>query len=58
MGAYRALAPGRTLHVTFDHDPSCMFYTLQATEPKGSFVFERTGNGPEVWRAEVTKLAV
>jgi uncharacterized protein (DUF2249 family) len=58
MGAYRALTPGRTLHVTFDHDPSCMFYTLQATEPEGSFVFERKDDGPDVWRADVTKRAV
>ena len=57
LGAYRALAPGRTLRVTFDHDPSCMFYTLQATEPEGSFDFERKDDGPEVWRANVTKRA-
>lgn len=58
LGAYRSLSPGRTLHVTFDHDPSCMFYTLRATEPEGSFVFEKKDNGPDTWKANVTKRAV
>lgn len=57
LGAYRSLATGRTLRVTFDHDPSCMFYTLKATEPEGSFTFERKDDGPEVWSAHVTKRA-
>jgi uncharacterized protein (DUF2249 family) len=57
LGAYRALAPGRALHVTFDHDPSCMYYTLQATEPQGSFGFDRVEDGPEVWRVDVRKHA-
>lgn len=55
MGTYRSLSPGRTMHVTFDHDPSCMYYTLQATEPEGSFRFEKKGDGPDVWHADVTK---
>ncbi len=55
MGAYHALAAGKTLHVTFDHDPSCMFYMLQATEPEGSFEFVKKDDGPEIWRADVTK---
>lgn len=57
MGAYHALTPGKTLHVTFDHDPSCMYYTLQATEPEGSFTFKKGDDGPTVWTAEVTRLA-
>jgi uncharacterized protein (DUF2249 family) len=56
LGAYRSLAPAATLRLTLDHDPSCMFYTLQASEPEGSFRFRKTADGPEVWRAEVTKL--
>ncbi len=57
LDAYRELAPGGTLHMTFDHDPSCMYYTLQATEPEGSFAFDRLEDGPEVWRVDVRKRA-
>lgn len=56
LGAYRALARGATMRLTVDHDPSCMAYTLEATEAEGSFAFRTVENGPEVWRAEVTKL--
>ncbi len=55
LGAYHALGPGATLHLTVDHDPSCMYYTLEATEPAGSFEFRTVEHGPEVWRAEVTR---
>lgn len=56
LGAYQALSPGQTLRVTFDHDPSCMYYTLQATEAEGSFRFERGLDGPTVWSADVTRV--
>jgi uncharacterized protein (DUF2249 family) len=55
LGTYRTLIPGATLHLTVDHDPTCMYYTLEATEPARSFRFQIVENGPEVWRAEVTK---
>jgi uncharacterized protein (DUF2249 family) len=55
LGAYRTLIPGATLHLTVDHDPTCMYYTLEATEPAKSFQFQIVENGPEVWRADVTK---
>ena len=55
LGAYRTLIPGATLHLTLDHDPMCMYYTLDAMEPAHSFAFEIVEHGPEVWRAEVTK---
>jgi uncharacterized protein (DUF2249 family) len=55
LGAYRRLARGTTLRLTVDHDPVCMYYTLQATEPEGSFSFEVVAHGPEIWRAEVRK---
>lgn len=58
LGAYRTLAAGRTLHLTLDHDPQCMYFTLEATEPQGSFTFERVENGPEVWRVDVGKRAL
>jgi uncharacterized protein (DUF2249 family) len=56
LGAYRALPRGGTLELTVDHDPCCMYYTLKAMEPEGSFAFRRLDDGPEVWRAEVDKL--
>ena len=56
LGAYRSLARGGTMRLTVDHDPSCMYYTLQATQAEGSFAFRTVEQGPEVWRAEVTKL--
>jgi uncharacterized protein (DUF2249 family) len=55
LGTYRTLIPGATLHLTVDHDPTCMYYTLEATEPARSFRFQIVENGPDVWRAEVTK---
>lgn len=55
LGAYKALQKGATLKLTVDHDPSCMYYMLEATEPAGSFAFQTTDKGPETWRAEVKK---
>ena len=55
MGAYDALSPGATLDLTVDHDPRCMYYTLEAMHGLESFAFEYVENGPEVWRVEVRK---
>ncbi|MBI2393053.1 MAG: DUF2249 domain-containing protein [Deltaproteobacteria bacterium] len=55
LGAYRVLRAGATLRLTVDHDPSCMYYMLSATEPEGSFTFRKVDDGPEVWSAEVTR---
>jgi uncharacterized protein (DUF2249 family) len=55
LGAYTALARAATLDITFDHDPECLYYTLQATEPKDSFTFHYLRRGPELWRVEVVK---
>lgn len=57
LGAFRALPLGATLRITLDHDPSCMYYALEETEPAGTFSFRKIGDGPEVWGAEVTKRA-
>jgi len=54
MGAYEALEPGATLELTVDHDPRCMYYTLQATRPE-PFRFDYLESGPEVWRVEVSR---
>jgi uncharacterized protein (DUF2249 family) len=56
LGAYKSLRRGGTMKLTVDHDPSCMYHTLNATEPEGSFTFRKLEDGPEVWGAEVTKL--
>lgn len=56
LGAFRALPRGETLRITLDHDPSCMYYALEESEPAGSFAFRKLGDGPEVWGAEVTKI--
>lgn len=56
LGAYKSLERGGIMQLTVDHDPSCMYHTLNATEPEGSFAFRKTEDGPEVWKAEVTKL--
>jgi uncharacterized protein (DUF2249 family) len=55
IGAYDALAPGAMLDLTVDHEPKCMYYTLQATRGDAAFTFEYLEAGPEVWRVEVTK---
>lgn len=56
LGAFGALPRGETLHITLDHDPSCMYYALDETQPAGSFAFEKIGDGPEVWGAQVKRL--
>lgn len=55
MGAYESLPVGGTLELTVDHDPRCMYYTLEALHGKETFSFEYRENGPEVWRVEVHK---
>lgn len=55
MEAYEALPAGQTMHLTVDHDPKCMYYTLRATRGDDSFAFEYLEDGPETWRVLVTK---
>jgi uncharacterized protein (DUF2249 family) len=56
LGAFVALPRGATLRITLDHDPSCMYYALDESQPAGSFAFRKIGGGPKVWNAEVTKV--
>ena len=58
MAAYDALDPGATLDLVVDHDPKCMYYTLEATRGEDAFAFEYLENGPEVWRVAVTRSAI
>lgn len=55
LGAFSALPQGATLRITLDHDPSCMVYALEETQPAGSFAFRKVSDGPEIWGAEITK---
>ena len=55
MGAYQSLPAGGTMVLVVDHDPRCMYYTLQATEGDETFRFDYLEDGPEVWRVEVTR---
>lgn len=57
MGAYGALPPGASMELVVDHDPRCMYHTLEATEGADSFAFAYLENGPEVWRVAVTRRA-
>ncbi|MEX0912251.1 MAG: DUF2249 domain-containing protein [Gemmatimonadota bacterium] len=56
IGAYDAMPEGGTLDLVVDHDPRCMYYTLEATREAGSFTFEYVESGPEVWRVSVKKV--
>jgi uncharacterized protein (DUF2249 family) len=56
MGAYDSVPAGGTLHLTVDHDPRCMYYTLQHTHGDETFRFDYLESGPEVWRVAVLKL--
>ncbi|MCC7195563.1 MAG: DUF2249 domain-containing protein [Gemmatimonadaceae bacterium] len=56
MGTYSTIPEGGTLELTVDHDPKCMYYTLQAEHGEGSFKFEYIEDGPEVWRVHVRRI--
>lgn len=55
MSAYEALSAGETMQLIVDHDPKCMYYTLQATRGDDAFAFEYVEDGPEVWQVLVTR---
>jgi uncharacterized protein (DUF2249 family) len=55
MSAYDSLPVGGTLQLIVDHDPECMYYTLEATRGGDSFAFEYLERGPETWRVDVTR---
>ena len=56
MSAYQGLAAGSSMHLIVDHDPRCMYYTLQATQGDDAFNFEYVEDGPLVWQVLVTRL--
>jgi len=55
MSAYHDLAPGETLELIVDHDPKCMYYTLEAEHGPETFSFEYLEEGPTVWQVHVEK---
>jgi uncharacterized protein (DUF2249 family) len=55
LGAFDGLAAGDRVDLIVDHDPRCMYYTLNAMHGEGSFSFEYLEEGPEVWRVQVGK---
>ncbi|HKO47971.1 MAG TPA: DUF2249 domain-containing protein [Polyangiaceae bacterium] len=55
LGAYAELPRGIPLELTVDHDPSCMYFTLEATHSASSFSFDYLERGPDVWRVQVAK---
>jgi len=55
IGTYESLQAGEAMHLTVDHDPQCMYYTLLATREPDSFAFEYLEQGPETWRVVVTR---
>lgn len=56
MGAWQSLPSGGMVELIVDHDPKCMYYTLEALHGADSFTFEYLEEGPEVWRVEVRRL--
>jgi len=56
MNAYESLDIGSTMHLIVDHDPRCMYYTLQAMRGDAAFNFEYVEDGPLVWQVLVTRL--
>ena len=58
MSAYEALPEGEAMHLIVDHDPKCMYYTLQALRGDETFDFEYVEDGPIDWQVIVTKRAV
>lgn len=58
MSAYEALPAGEAMHLIVDHDPKCMYYTLQALRGDETFDFEYLEDGPIDWQVIVTKRVV
>lgn len=55
MGAWKQLDIGQALHLTVDHDPQCMYYTLKADYGDEAFQFDRLVSGPTNWEVRVTR---
>ncbi len=51
-----ALLPGQSIQLVNDHDPVPLYYQIQATRPQ-QFAWSYVEQGPEVWRATITRTA-
>ena len=56
LAAWHALATGQSLDLVNDHDPSPLYYQMQAEMP-GQFSWDYLERGPEVWRVRIARLA-
>ncbi|NIP78160.1 MAG: DUF2249 domain-containing protein [Gemmatimonadetes bacterium] len=56
IGVYESLETGQAMELVVDHDPTCMYYTLEATRGRDAFAFDYLDRGPRVWRVRVRKL--
>lgn len=52
---YDALKSGEAFEIVNDHDPMPLFYQFQMERPNG-FTWDKTENGPEVWRVQIGKV--
>lgn len=55
FSALDGLAPGQAVELVNDHDPSPLFYQLQAQRP-GQYGWTPVEHGPEAWRIHITRL--
>ncbi len=53
--AWEEMEPEDTLQIINDHDPKPLHYQFEA-EYKGRFSWTYSGNGPEEWVVDITKL--
>lgn len=54
--ALDGLAPGESFILVADHDPRGLHYMLDAERP-GIVAWENLDEGPEVWRARISRIA-
>lgn len=54
---FAALAPGESFFLVNDHDPKPLRYQFEAEHP-GKFGWQYLEQGPEVWRVQISKVAV
>lgn len=56
FSTFDGLAAGQALQLVNDHDPKPLHYQFQIERP-GTFEWQMLEEGPEVWRAAITRLA-
>jgi len=56
FNTFGSLAAGESVELINDHDPSLLRHQFAAQWP-GRFSWDELQNGPDTWRARITKLA-